>query len=104
MNACIEVETDLGPQELLETAKRIEVELGRDLQAPRHAPRPLDIDVLMLSDGAVDSDDLRVPHPELWHRRFVVEPLLELDSPDRERLEQALEQTRDQRVTQVGSL
>jgi 2-amino-4-hydroxy-6-hydroxymethyldihydropteridine diphosphokinase len=80
------------------------VELGRDLNAPRHSPRPLDIDVLMLAHPPIDSPEFRVPHPELWHRRFVLEPLLELDPPDRETLEAALERTRDQRVTLFGSL
>jgi 2-amino-4-hydroxy-6-hydroxymethyldihydropteridine diphosphokinase len=104
LNACIEVETDLDPESLLATAKRIEVELGRDLDAPRHAPRPLDIDVLMLSYPPIDEQGYRVPHPELWQRRFVLEPLLELDPPDREKLERALAGIEGQRVTRDGSL
>jgi 2-amino-4-hydroxy-6-hydroxymethyldihydropteridine diphosphokinase len=106
LNACIEVETRLDPEELLATAKRIEVELGRDLNAPRHSPRPLDIDVLMLSHPPIDTHGYQVPHPELWHRRFVLEPLLELDPPDSDGLRRALrlEAVQDQRVTRVGSL
>ena len=102
LNACIEVETELDPEELLAAAKRIEVELGRDLDARRHSPRPLDIDVLMLSHPPIDAPDYQVPHRQLWHRRFVIQPLLELDPPDREALERALEAVQDQRVTRVG--
>jgi 2-amino-4-hydroxy-6-hydroxymethyldihydropteridine diphosphokinase len=104
LNACIEVEAELDPTELLAVAKRIEVELGRDPQAPRHSPRPLDIDVLLLSHPPIESEGYRVPHPELWHRRFVLEPLLELDPPGRERLDQALSEVADQRVIPFGTL
>lgn len=101
LNACIAVETDLDPHDLLATAKRIEVELGRDLDAPRHSPRPLDIDLLLTDGGDVDAADLHVPHAGILERRFVLEPLLELDPPDRERLERALDAVRVQRVTQL---
>jgi 2-amino-4-hydroxy-6-hydroxymethyldihydropteridine diphosphokinase len=104
LNACIEVETELDADELLATAKRIELELGRDPDAPRHAPRPLDIDVLMIDGDRIETQAYRVPHPELWNRRFVLEPLLELDPPDREELERALTAIRDQRVTRFGDL
>jgi 2-amino-4-hydroxy-6-hydroxymethyldihydropteridine diphosphokinase len=104
LNACIAVETELDPRELLAAAKRIEVELGRDPQAPRHSPRPLDIDVLMLEGERIDAPDYQVPHAEIEQRRFVLEPLLELDPPNREGLEQALQAIDGQRVTRVGTL
>jgi 2-amino-4-hydroxy-6-hydroxymethyldihydropteridine diphosphokinase len=104
LNACIEVETELGPRALLETAKRIELELGRDPAAPRHAPRPLDIDVLIVEGERVDAPDYHVPHIEVERRRFVLEPLLELDPPDREALADALAKLQGQRVTLYGSL
>jgi 2-amino-4-hydroxy-6-hydroxymethyldihydropteridine diphosphokinase len=104
LNACIEVATDLDAHALLDTAKRIELELGRDPDAPRHAPRPLDIDVLMVDGGPINTSTYRVPHPELSNRRFVLEPLLELQPPDREALERALKAIRGQRVTRVGTL
>jgi 2-amino-4-hydroxy-6-hydroxymethyldihydropteridine diphosphokinase len=85
--------------------KRIEVWLGRDPAAPRHSPRPLDIDLLVLSDPtAVDVAGLRIPHPEIEQRRFVLEPLLELDPPNRDALERALDAIEGQRVTRFGSL
>ena len=89
---------------LLDAAKRIEVELGRDPRAPRHSPRPLDIDVLVLDRERVDDPDLQVPHAEAEHRRFVLEPLLELDPPERARLERALAALEGQRVKRFGTL
>jgi 2-amino-4-hydroxy-6-hydroxymethyldihydropteridine diphosphokinase len=104
LNACIAIETDLEPDDLLVACKAVEVELGRDLDAPRHAARPLDVDVLLIDGREHHSAKLQIPHADLLARRFVLEPLLELDPPGRERLELALERTRDQRVARVGSL
>lgn len=81
LNACLEIEADLSPHELLRACKAVEAALGRELSGPgyvRHGPRPIDVDVLLLGDAVVDSPDLRVPHPELAHRRFVLVPLVEL--------------------------
>jgi 2-amino-4-hydroxy-6-hydroxymethyldihydropteridine diphosphokinase len=104
LNACIVVDTGLGPAGLLRACKEVEVALGRDLSARRHAPRPIDVDVLLIEGRNHDAPDLRVPHAELMHRRFVLEPLLELDPPGRATLEQALAAVSDQRVTRFGSL
>jgi 2-amino-4-hydroxy-6-hydroxymethyldihydropteridine diphosphokinase len=104
LNACIQVETDLTPRGLLAASKRIELELGRDPDAPRHSPRPLDIDILMLDGKRIDDPDLEVPHPDIEFRRFVLEPLLELDPPERPRLERALAALEGQRVNRFGPL
>ena len=103
LNACIDIETELDPHALLASAKRIEVELGRDPDAPRHAPRPLDIDLLLTDASVTEGSDplLTLPHPAILERRFVLEPLLELDPPDRDRLERALDAVRVQRVVQL---
>ena len=51
LNACVRIETGLGPEELLDSCKAIEAQLGRDLASPiRHAPRPIDVDLLLLGD------------------------------------------------------
>ena len=91
LNACLRVETQLGPEELLDACKAVERELGRDLEGGvRHGPRPIDVDVLLLGDLEHASERLRLPHAQATERRFVLIPLLELDfdlaTPDGTRL------------------
>jgi 2-amino-4-hydroxy-6-hydroxymethyldihydropteridine diphosphokinase len=81
LNAAIRIRTELEPEALLDVCKRVEVERGRALDAPRHSPRPLDVDLLLLGDLELSTDRLTLPHPEATGRRFVLAPLLELD-PD----------------------
>ena len=78
-NACLRVETEHGPEELLDACKAVERELGREPGGVRHGPRPIDVDVLLLGDVEHASDRLTLPHPEVRSRRFVLVPLLELD-------------------------
>lgn len=103
LNAAIAVETELEPPELLAACKAVERELGREPGGRRHAARPIDVDLLMIQGREHRSDELTVPHAEILNRRFVLEPLLELDPPDRARLEAALPATRTQRVTRCSS-
>jgi 2-amino-4-hydroxy-6-hydroxymethyldihydropteridine diphosphokinase len=102
LNACVEIETDLGPEELLDVCKVVERELGRMVAGPRHGPRPIDVDLLLLGDLTHQSDRLTLPHRDVLSRRFVLEPLLELDPglalPDGTPLAGALEAVREQRV------
>jgi len=79
LNACVAIETDLSPLELLDECKRIERDLGREPGGVRHGPRPIDVDVLLLGDIELRTERLTLPHPEITSRRFVLEPLLELD-------------------------
>lgn len=79
LNACLRIETAHGPEELLDACKAVERELGREAGGLRHAPRPIDVDVLLLGDLAYVSERLRLPHAEVVTRRFVLIPLLELD-------------------------
>jgi 7,8-dihydro-6-hydroxymethylpterin-pyrophosphokinase len=104
------VRTDLEPEALLDVCKAIEAEHGRELDGPRHAPRPIDLDLLLLGDVEVRTDRLELPHPETTSRRFVLAPLLELDPdlalPDGTSLAGALESlpAGEQRVTRAGKL
>jgi 2-amino-4-hydroxy-6-hydroxymethyldihydropteridine diphosphokinase len=80
LNACLRVETALAPEALLDVCKDVERERGRDLDAPRHSPRPLDVDLLLLGDAEYRSERLVLPHPQVLERRFVLVPLVELDA------------------------
>jgi 2-amino-4-hydroxy-6-hydroxymethyldihydropteridine diphosphokinase len=103
LNACVRIRTGLGPEELLDACKRVERELGRAPGGVRHGPRPIDVDVLLLGDLEHRSERLTLPHPEVGTRRFVLEPLLELDPdlslPGGPRLDELLPGVAAQRVT-----
>jgi 2-amino-4-hydroxy-6-hydroxymethyldihydropteridine diphosphokinase len=94
LNAVIRIRTTHEPDFLLEVCKMIETERGRQLDAPRHSPRPLDVDLLLLGDLELSTDRLTLPHPEVTSRRFVLVPLLDLDPllslPDGTKLSAAL--------------
>jgi 2-amino-4-hydroxy-6-hydroxymethyldihydropteridine diphosphokinase len=77
LNAVVELATDLSPRAILDVARRLEAEAGRR-RGVRWGPRTLDVDVLLVGDAVVADADLVVPHPRMWERRFVVEPLAEL--------------------------
>jgi 2-amino-4-hydroxy-6-hydroxymethyldihydropteridine diphosphokinase len=80
LNAVAEVETEVPARELLDRLLAIELELGRDRAAEtRWGPRTIDLDLLLYGDETIDEPGLTVPHPRLAERRFVLEPLHELD-------------------------
>ena len=78
LNAAVSGETELPLPALLRAAKRIESAAGRDLGAPRNAPRPLDVDILLAEGEVVATPRLVVPHPRLHERAFVLVPLAEI--------------------------
>jgi 2-amino-4-hydroxy-6-hydroxymethyldihydropteridine diphosphokinase len=108
LNAAVRVRTALGPEELLDAVKAVERDLGRAPGGVRHGPRPIDVDVLLLGDLVYTSGRLSLPHPEVTSRRFVLEPLLELDPelalPDGTPLAPRLQEVRDQPVRRAGAL
>ena len=77
LNLVAELATALGPHDLLAAARSCESRAGR-VRAERFGPRTLDVDVLVVGDLVVDDENLVVPHPRMWERRFVLEPLSEL--------------------------
>jgi 2-amino-4-hydroxy-6-hydroxymethyldihydropteridine diphosphokinase len=79
LNAAVRVRTALEPEQLLDACKAVEAERGRQFDLPRHSPRPLDVDLLLLDDIELVTDRLTLPHPQVRNRRFVLAPLLELD-------------------------
>jgi 2-amino-4-hydroxy-6-hydroxymethyldihydropteridine diphosphokinase len=94
LNACLRVQTQLAPLELLDVCKRLERELGREDDQVRHGPRAIDIDVLLLGDTQLQHERMTLPHAQVLTRRFVLIPALELDIelavPDGRRLADAL--------------
>jgi 2-amino-4-hydroxy-6-hydroxymethyldihydropteridine diphosphokinase len=103
LNACLRIGTDLDAEALLDVCKQVERELGRSPGGVRHGPRPIDVDVLLLGDLEHRSGRLTLPHAEIATRRFVLEPLLELDPelrlPSGTPLRELLPAVLDQRVT-----
>jgi 2-amino-4-hydroxy-6-hydroxymethyldihydropteridine diphosphokinase len=82
LNGVAACETELTPRTLLDRLLAVEQELGRVRgEGPRFGPRTIDLDLLLYGDDVVDEPGLVVPHPRLAERRFVLEPLHELD-PD----------------------
>jgi 2-amino-4-hydroxy-6-hydroxymethyldihydropteridine diphosphokinase len=94
LNAALRIDTELGPEPLLDACKAVEREVGREAGGIRHGPRVIDVDLLMLGSQRYESDRLRLPHAEVASRRFVIVPLLELDPeltlPGGRRLDEAL--------------
>ena len=80
-NAVVALDTELGAPELLRQLQRIEALAGRVAEGPRNGPRSLDLDLLLFGSETIDGETLRVPHPRLLTRDFVVTPLLEI-APD----------------------
>lgn len=77
-NAAVRVRGALAPHDLLRLCKRIEVAAGRDLHAPRNAPRVLDLDVLLVEGVELATAELEAPHPRMHLRAFVLVPLAEV--------------------------
>lgn len=84
LNGVVELETNLSARALLGVLLELERAFGRDRSTgPPMGPRTLDLDLLLYGDATIDEPLLEVPHPRLQERRFVLEPLAELD-PDLE--------------------
>ncbi|MDP2158261.1 MAG: 2-amino-4-hydroxy-6-hydroxymethyldihydropteridine diphosphokinase [Nitrospirota bacterium] len=77
INMAIEAETDLSPQNLLQCMKDIECSMGR-VNSVHWGPRVIDLDILFYDDRTIDSVDLKIPHPHLHERVFVLMSLLEI--------------------------
>ncbi|MBN1404948.1 MAG: 2-amino-4-hydroxy-6-hydroxymethyldihydropteridine diphosphokinase [Candidatus Omnitrophica bacterium] len=77
LNGAIKIQTSLPPYRLLRELKKIEKELGR-LKAIRNAPRIIDLDILLYGDRKINLKTLKIPHPRMYKRAFVVKPLKEI--------------------------
>lgn len=77
LNAVLKIKTNLTPLALLKHLKNIEEELGRK-KTVRWGPRIIDLDILFYGDKIIDTKALKIPHPRMLERAFVLRPLLEL--------------------------
>ena len=80
LNGVIKIKTILLPQELLNILQNIENKLGRR-RVVRFGPRTIDLDILLYGNKIIDQDNLKIPHPRMWEREFVLKPLFEI-APD----------------------
>ena len=80
LNGAIEIETGLGPREFLGKLQDIEKELGRK-KTVKNGPRTIDLDILLYGDNKIDEPDLKIPHPNMREREFVMKPLKEIYEP-----------------------
>ena len=78
LNGAAAVETTLTARELLARLLAVEQRFGRVRVPGEHAPRTLDLDLLLYGEDVIEEPGLAVPHPRLHERRFVLEPLAEL--------------------------
>ena len=80
INVCVLVETELAPRQLLEATQRIEKEMGRTLKSVdgNYHDRIIDIDILTYDELKINEPDLKIPHPLMEEREFVMVPLREI--------------------------
>jgi len=74
LNTVIKIKTSLNPSALLRELKNIEKKLGR-IKTVRNGPRVIDLDILLYADKIINTKELKIPHPRLFLREFVLEPL-----------------------------
>ena len=79
INAVAEVKTNLSARDLLQKLQNIETVMGRKREI-KGEPRMIDLDLLIYGQDIISEDNLNVPHPEIYKRRFVLEPLCEIAS------------------------
>ena len=77
LNAAIKIKTNLTPFLLLKKLKKIEIELDRT-KTLRYGPRVIDLDILFYGDKIINRNNLKIPHPKVFKREFVIRPLLEI--------------------------
>ena len=108
LNAVARIDTSLEPGELLEQLLRIETEQGRVRVGQRFGPRLIDLDLLLYNETVLQSEGLTLPHPRMLERRFVLEPLAELEGDmglaGGRRLCDCRDACSDQRLDKIGSL
>lgn len=78
LNMCVEIETDLDPNDLLHVCQDVEKKLNRERKI-RWGPRTIDVDILLFNDIILQEENLEIPHPRIKERAFVLIPLIDLN-------------------------
>ena len=78
INCVVKIETSLKPLQLIKQTQSIEKKIGKKVVLDRNQPRKIDIDILTYNDEIVDEENLKIPHPRIGERKFVLIPLFEL--------------------------
>ena len=79
-NICASLTTDIGPHDVMQQLLEIEKILGRNrINEKKYISRKIDIDILLIEDLIIDSEELTIPHVEMCNRKFVLDPLIEID-------------------------
>ena len=78
LNQVVVAETELEPHAVLELCLQIEAELGRTRSGNGYEPRTIDIDIIFFGENVIDTPDLKVPHPLMHKRNFVLRPLCDV--------------------------
>ncbi len=79
VNLVVQAKTGLAPDKLLKRLKEIEKEVGRTDTGIRFGPRILDLDILLFDEQILETSVLVIPHPRMHLRRFVLQPLCDID-------------------------
>ncbi len=77
LNCAVALETTMMPRQLMKAILRIEQEMGRR-RVQKKGPRSIDIDIVLFGNAVVEAPEVRIPHPAMHERRFVLEPLAEI--------------------------
>jgi 2-amino-4-hydroxy-6-hydroxymethyldihydropteridine diphosphokinase len=77
LNCAVAIETVVGPERMMAELLRMEQKMGRE-RIQSKGPRTIDIDILMFGQRVVDSPELKIPHPAMHRRRFVLAPLADI--------------------------
>jgi len=77
LNAAVKIKTNFPPLILLKELKKIEKEIGRE-KTVRYGPRTIDLDILFYGDKIINRENLKIPHPRMFEREFVIKPLSEI--------------------------
>ncbi len=79
VNAALLIQTPLAPLELLDKTQAVQDRLGRKDGGIRFGPRIIDLDIILYDDLVMDSPRLVIPHPRMHKRRFVLQPICDID-------------------------